>query len=581
MDIIVKKPVIVFQDVTFQYNSQAEPTLKDINLTIYEGEKICIVGPSGSGKSTLVHLLNGLAPFAYEGELTGSVKIQGQETRDLDIFSISLRVGTVQQDTDGQFIGLTVAEDIAFALENNMVSLPEMRKRVSEAASIVHMSSHLNARIFELSGGQKQRVALAGVLVNDIDIVLFDEPLANLDPASGLDAMSLIDELHKEEEKTIIIVEHRLEDVLSQSVDRIILVDNGRIISDTTPNEILSSSLLTKHSIREPLYIRALKYADCDLLPTMDLTNLNKLNTPYFTELINTWTNRIQVTEQEHEFRQPVLELQNIMFNYPEKPPTIVNVNVKIQQGEMISIVGANGTGKSTLGKLICGFEKLTAGKILFNGIDGSTDSLKERGERVGFVLQNPNHMFSKQLIYDEVALGLLQKNIPENDIKKRVEETLRICGLYPFRNWPIAALSYGQKKRLSIATILVLEPSILLLDEPTAGQDYKHTTELMTFLESLQERGITIILITHDMHIMTEYTNRAIVLNEGKVIADDSPARILGNAELIEQAQLKQSSLHDLAEALNIPDKVQFVEKFIQHDREVRFNEQRTAKLH
>ncbi|MCZ2259669.1 ABC transporter ATP-binding protein [Sporosarcina sp. G11-34] len=571
----MKNPIIEFKNVNFQYNSQAEPTLKDINLTIYQGEKICIVGPSGSGKSTLVHLLNGLAPFAYEGKLTGSLKIQGKETRDQDIFSMSLQVGTVQQDTDGQFIGITVAEDIAFALENNNVPLAEMKKQVKHAANIVHMSPFLNARIYELSGGQKQRVALAGVLVNDIGVVLFDEPLANLDPASGLDAMSLINELHKKENKTIIIVEHRLEDVLSQSVDRIILVDEGKIIADTTPNEILAGSLLTDHSIREPLYIRALKYAHCDLNSTMNLIDVNQLNSQDFSEKIDTWTNSIQLEDIEKEERTPILELREVAFSYVEKPPTLLNVNIKIHQGEMISIVGANGTGKSTLGKLICGFEKLSTGSILFNGVDGATDSIKERGQRVGFVLQNPNHMFSKQLIYDEVALGLLQKNIDEKEIKERVEETLKICGLYPFRNWPISALSYGQKKRLSIATILVLEPSILLLDEPTAGQDYKHTTELMTFLEGLQNRGFSIILITHDMHIMTEYTNRAIVLSEGKVIADDSPARILSNPEIIRQAKLKQSSLHDLARTLNITDTVKFVEKFIQHDREVRFNEQ------
>ena len=577
----MKKPIIEFVDVNFQYNSQAEPTLMDINLTINEGEKVCIVGPSGSGKSTLVHLLNGLAPFAYEGELTGSVKIKGKETKELDIFSISLLVGTVLQDTDGQFIGITVAEDIAFTLENNEVPLSEMRQRVRQATDIVNMSTHLNARIYELSGGQKQRVALAGVLVNDIDIVLFDEPLANLDPASGLSAMALIDELQKTENKTVIIVEHRLEDVLSQSVDRIILMDHGRIIADTTPNEILASSLLTNHSIREPLYIKALKYSQCDLDATMDLSSINNLNISLFADKVNEWTASFRVPSIVDELRPTVLELKDIAFNYPGKHDTFNNVNVKFYKGEMVSIVGANGTGKSTLGKLICGFEKPTSGVIRFEGKDGANDSMKERGERVGFVLQNPNHMFSKQLVNEEVAFGLVQKGVSDSEVKELVEKTLQVCGLYPFRNWPISALSYGQKKRLSIATILVLEPSIILLDEPTAGQDYKHMTELMTFLESLQNRGITIILITHDMHMMTEYTNRAVVIGEGKIIADDSPARILANHELIERANLKQSSLHDLATALDIKDIAQFIEGFIHFDREVRFDEQRATKLY
>lgn len=575
MDMTMKKPVIKFQDVNFQYKSQAEPTLIDINLTIYEGEKVCIVGPSGSGKSTLVHLLNGLAPFAYEGDISGSVKIQEQETRELDIFSISLLVGTVQQDTDSQFIGITVAEDIAFALENNAVPLAEMYKRVPHAANIVQMSSHLNARIYELSGGQKQRVALAGVLVNEVDIVLFDEPLANLDPASGLSAMALIDDLQKKENKTVIIVEHRLEDVLSQSVDRIILMDHGRIIANTTPNEILASSLLTKHSIREPLYIKALKYANCQLDSATNLANIHDLDMTSFTDNINTWMTDHPAIQNKVIDNSIILELKNLSFAYPEQEPTLNNINLQIQKGEMLSIVGANGTGKSTLGKLICGFEKPTAGSIDFEGKDGTNDSMKERGERVGFVLQNPNHMFSKQIIHEEVAFALFHKGVEATEVRERVEETLKVCGLYPFRNWPISALSYGQKKRLSIATILILEPAIIVLDEPTAGQDYKHTSELMTFLESLQQRDITIILITHDMHMITEYTKRAIVLCEGEIIADDSPARILANHELIERANLKQSSLHELANKLTIKDHAQFVEKFIQYDREVRFNEQ------
>lgn len=575
MDMTMKTTVIKFQDVHFQYKSQAEPTLNDINLTIYEGEKVCIVGPSGSGKSTLVHLLNGLAPFAYEGEISGSIKIKGKETKNLDIFSISLLAGTVQQDTDSQFIGITVAEDIAFALENNAVPLAEMYKRVPHAADIVQMSSHLNARIYELSGGQKQRVALAGVLVNEVDIVLFDEPLANLDPASGLSAMALIDDLQKKENKTVIIVEHRLEDVLSQSVDRIILMDHGRIIANTTPNEILESSLLTKHSIREPLYIKALKYANCRLDAAMNLSNIHDLDMTSFSANINTWITDHPAIQNEVIDTPIILKLKNLSFAYPEQEPTLNNINLQIQKGEMLSIVGANGTGKSTLGKLICGFEKPTAGVIQFEDKDGANDSMKERGERVGFVLQNPNHMFSKQIVHEEVAFGLIHKGVDAAEVREQVEETLKICGLYPFRNWPISALSYGQKKRLSIATILILAPAIIVLDEPTAGQDYKHTSELMTFLERLQQQNITIILISHDMHMITEYTKRAIVLCEGEIIADDSPARILANQALIERANLKQSSLHELANRLTIKDPTQFVENFIQYDREVRFNEQ------
>ncbi|MFC4408966.1 ABC transporter ATP-binding protein [Chungangia koreensis] len=569
------EPVIQFNQFSFQYHSQSKPTLMDINLTIQKGEKVCIVGPSGSGKSTLVHCLNGLVPFAYKGEISGSLKINGKETRDLDIFSISEMVGTVLQDTDGQFIGLTVAEDIAFALENHAVPLRQMKDRVHQAADLVHITSHLNSRIHELSGGQKQRVALAGVLVNEIDVVLFDEPLANLDPASGKEAMALIDELQRTTRKTVIIVEHRLEDVLSQPVDRIILVNHGRIVADVTPEEALAGNLLNDNWIREPLYIKALKYAGIEFTEDMSLTELNKLNSPGMKEKVSAWQEKAQAFLGETVVQEPVLELQNVRFHYPEKADTIKDVSFTLHAGEMVSLIGANGAGKSTLSSLICGFEKPSGGAILFDGVDQKDESIKQRAERVGFVLQNPNHMFSKQIVFEEAAFGLIQKGMSEEEARPKVEETLKICGLYPFRNWPISALSYGQKKRLSIASILVMEPEIILLDEPTAGQDYKHTTELLGFLETLRERGIAIILITHDMHLMTEYTDRAIVLSGGHVLADEPPAHVLSNPELIREANLKESSLFELANVLGLGDPARFVDQFIQYDREVRTNGQ------
>ena len=576
----MKKPVIEFKHFSFQYNSQSESTLHDINLTIFEGEKVAIVGPSGSGKSTLVHCLNGLVPFAYKGDITGSLTICGKESKELDLFTLSQEVGTVLQDTDGQFIGLTVGEDIAFSLENNAVPIQKMHERVQKAAALVKMSDHLHARIHELSGGQKQRVALAGVLVNDVNILLFDEPLANLDPASGKDAMRLIDKLQTDINKTVIIVEHRLEDVLSESLDRIILMNHGRIVADGSPNEILAGSLLTDNWIREPLYIKALKYAGCELDGQPSLTMVDGIVNDSFRQKLKTFSEARCSPIQLGFKNEPILTLDNISFHYGNHLDIIKNVSFQLHKGEMISLIGANGAGKSTLSSLICGFERPTEGTMYFEGFNAIGDSIKERAHRVGFVLQNPNHMFSKQTVFEEVAFGLTQFELSQRETKRRVEETLRTCGLYPLRNWPISALSYGQKKRLSIACILVMEPPIIVLDEPTAGQDYKHTTELMMFLESLTKNGTAIILITHDMHLMTEYTDRAIVLSDGKILADDSPAHILSNPTIIQEANLKESSLYELAKQLGMDHPINFVEQFIQYDREVRFNGQRTAKL-
>ena len=555
----MKKKVIEFKDFGFRYRVQAEQTLKNINLTIYEGEKVLIVGPSGSGKSTLAHCLNGLVPFYYNGEISGSLKIDGEDVSNKNIFELSQIVGTVLQDPDSQFIGLTVAEDIAFKLENYCIKQNEIIEKVSKSAKLVNMDKELNASPYKLSGGQKQRVTLAGVTVDDVKVLLFDEPLASLDPATGKSAMELIDSIQRESNKTVVIIEHRLEDVLHCNVDRIIVMDKGEIVADTTPNEILETDILNKVGVREPLYLTALKYANCDVKDIKDTK-----------DKITNWYNNCEVVNHNNE-GQPILEMKNVTFSYTEEKQILSNVSFKVNKGDMVSIVGRNGAGKSTISKLICGFFKPTSGQILFDGEDLENKTIKERSQKIGFVMQNPNQMISKTMIFDEVAFGLRIRGLDESEIKQRVDETLKICGLYGYRNWPISALSYGQKKRVTIASILVMNPEVIILDEPTAGQDFKHYTEIMEFLVELNKQGITIIMITHDMHLMLEYTNNVIVLSNGQKIADDIPANILTNKEIIEKANLKETSLQELAIACDIEDSAEFVNRFISYDRKVR----------
>lgn len=559
-------PVIQFQNFTFQYRTQAEPTLHNINLSIFKGEKVVIVGPSGSGKSTLAHCLNGLVPFSYRGTITGSLTVNGVQTKNADLFSISKMVGTVLQDPDSQFIGLSVGEDIAFALENDCVEVEEMHERVREVARMVDMESYLGNGLHELSGGQKQRVALGGVLVDDAEILLFDEPLANLDPATGKQAISLIDRLHQETDKTIVIIEHRLEDVLFKPVDRIIVVDDGRIVADGTPHEILASDVLTEHHIREPLYVKALKYASGNKLETLTLSDIPEV----VKADVRTWYERTPAV-REAVLGETLLELDEVSFSYDGRTPLIKDVSFTIQKGEMVSIVGRNGAGKSTLSKLICGFEDGITGAIRLNGRDLAEDTIKMRANHIGMVMQNPNHMISQTLIFDEVALGLRARNVPETEIAERVEKTLKICGLYAYRNWPVQALSFGQKKRVTIASILVLEPEVIILDEPTAGQDFYHYTELMEFLQELNRMGITILMITHDMHLMLEYTTRTIVIEAGQKIADATPVEVLADTDVCQKAHLLPTSLFELAAEVGISDANDFVNRFIAFDKEVR----------
>ena len=568
-----KSPVISFKDFSFQYRAQKKPTLTGINLDIYPGEKVLIAGPSGSGKSTLAGCINGLNPFSNPGECKGTLTVDGVDAPHSSIFELSAHVGTVLQDPDGQFIGLTVGEDIAFALENSCTPQDEMHAITRHAAELVGIENHLDYAPHELSGGQKQRVSLAGIMVDQVKILLFDEPLANLDPAAGKQAIELIDEIQKKTGTTILIIEHRLEDVLWRNVDRIVLVNDGTILADLTPDELLSTSLLSDNGIREPLYVTAMRYAGIEITKekkpahvdsvVLDGTDRKKLKE---------WFEAQPLPKDEGE-REKLLEVNHLNFGYTKGQQTLRNVSLSIDKGEMVSIVGRNGAGKSTFSKLICGFEDPDSGEVMFHGKDLLKENIRHRAKYIGYVMQNPNQMISKTMIYDEVALSLQKAGLPDAEIRQKVEDTLKICGLYSFRNWPVSALSFGQKKRVTIASVLVQDPELIILDEPTAGQDFKHYTEIMEFLRKLNERGVTVVMITHDMHLMLEYTPRALVFSDGQLIADRRASEVLCDPELIERAALKETSLFTLANQCEITPPEAFVERFIGEDREVRSN--------
>ena len=566
-----KSPIISFKNFSFQYRAQKKPTLKEINLDIYPGERVLIAGPSGCGKSTLAGCINGLNPFSNPGECSGELIVDGVDAPKSSIFQLSAYVGTVLQDPDGQFIGLTVGEDIAFALENSCMPQDEMHEITRHAAELVGIQDHLDYAPHELSGGQKQRVSLAGVMVDQVKILLFDEPLANLDPATGKQTIELIDEIQEKTDTTVVIIEHRLEDVLWRDVDRIVLMGDGKILADLHPDELLSTRLLEENGIREPLYLTALRYAGVELAPAkkpahVDSVVIDEADRKKMTDWF--WSRSAAEAEKEHE---PLLEVRNLTFGYERGRQTLRDVSLTIHKGEMVSIVGKNGAGKSTFSKLVCGFETPDSGEILFQGRDLLQENIRHRAKHIGYVMQNPNQMISKTMIFDEVALSLRNMGKSEEEIREKVEETLKVCGLFPFRNWPVSALSFGQKKRVTIASVLVQDPKLIILDEPTAGQDFHHYTEIMEFLRGLNEKGVTVVMITHDMHLMLEYTPRALVFADGRLIADRSAAAVLCDPQLIRQAALKETSLFTLANQLGISPAEEFVQRFIEEDREVR----------
>ena len=563
------EPIIEFKDFSFKYNSQAEPTLKNINLKINKGEKILLAGPSGSGKSTIGRCLNGLIPNINQGEVKGKCLVNGKDITSTSLFDFSFTTSTILQDADSQFIGLTVGEDIAFALENDCQPKDKMHQTVNQWADELKIKELLTQSPQSLSGGQKQIVALAGVLVDESPILLFDEPLANLDPASGLKTMAIIDKIQKELNATVIIIEHRVEEVLSQPIDRIILVNEGTIVADQPTNQLLHSHTLEKVGVREPLYLKALTAADVNLSSIKEVDQISTLPvSEKISDKLAAWTKQAKITKKEAD-NLPLLKLDHVGHQYSKNQLyPLKDVSTTINQGDFISIVGQNGAGKTTLCRTICGFIS-NEGKITLKDQNLSDLSIKERAEKIGYVMQDPNQMISQKMIFDEIALGLRLRNVDEETIKQKVDQTLKICGLYPFRHWPISALSFGQKKRVTIAAILVLEPEIIILDEPTAGQDWKTYTEIMSFLKHLNTIGKTIIIITHDMHLMLEYTSRSLAFAKGKLIADTTPIELLTNQALIKEASLKRTSLYDLAKHYNLPDPNKFVQAYINFEQQ------------
>ncbi|HIF9308409.1 TPA: ABC transporter ATP-binding protein [Photobacterium damselae] len=558
---------IVFDNFTFKYWALEKPTLKNINLTINKGEKIVIVGPSGSGKSTLGQCLNGLIPHAIKGDCSGTLTINGQDTQKLKLDDCTSMVGTVLQDTDGQFVGLSVGEDIAFVLENQMIEQKEMHNIVQATADMMDLTSIIDLSPFDLSGGQKQRVSLAGVMVDDVEILLFDEPLASLDPKTGKAAIEIIDDLHQKTGKTVIIIEHRLEDVLHRPVDRIIMMERGEIVADLTPNQLLASSLLAEHGIREPLYLTALKEAGCDITEQDNPAYFNQMPLEKFKPQIEHWFTQAKLPE--HQTSQEVLlSLNNLAYSYDGERQTLQNVSFDVHKGEFVAVLGKNGSGKSTLTRLIMGVLEPDQGTICLNGEDLTNSTIFERSQRIGVVMQNPNHMISHHMIFDEVASGLRNRGMAEEMVEEKVYAMLELCGLGRYRDWPIDALSYGQKKRVTIATILVLEPELLILDEPTAGQDYHHYTMMMEFVKELNQKlGITIMIVSHDMHLVLEYTDRAVVICDSELLADEAVNSVFSQPELLDKANLTVTSLYSLAQAMGIERIDNFIRCFIEHE--------------
>jgi energy-coupling factor transport system ATP-binding protein len=593
----VKKPIIEFEGFSFRYKAQTVPSLRNINLTIYEDEKVLILGSSGSGKTTLANCVNGLIPFSYPGEISGSCKVKGRETRDLSVFGLSGDVGTLLQDSDAQFVGLSVGEDMAFLMENDCVPREEMLRMVRDNSRIVGMDAFLTALPFHLSGGQKQKAALGGILGEGGElpgsapagpegaprqtpgILIFDEPLASLDPRTGTAAIDLIDQIVKTQRCTALIIEHRLEDVLFRPVDRVILMDRGEVVADAAPDALLRGGLLEQYGIREPLYLTAMKYAGCGLAQIPDLSDGGRLEIAGENrEKLRAFFGR-ETPPPRPPTGDEIIRVEGVGYTYGEGGagalPAIRDASFTLRRGERVAFIGKNGAGKSTMAKLLCGICRPDAGTVYLKGKDYRSLTVREIGGVIGYVMQDPNQMLVKDTIRDEVELALKLRKGNEETINARSKTVLETCDLYRMRNWPVDAVSYGQKKRITIASVLAPEPEVLILDEPTAGQDFRHYTEIIAFINRLnRDYGKTIIFITHDMHLAIENTDRTVVFGDegkgGAIIADGDIFATLSDRRVVEAANLKPTSLHTLAENLGL-DAEPCIRGYINYEREMR----------
>lgn len=546
-------PIITTRKLSFTYHGVKQPTIQDLTFSIWPGEKVLIAGPSGSGKSTLARCLNGLIPNSYRGNLQGLIKINGVNLQDATLRDLSHRVGTVLQDPEGQFVGLTVGEDVSFALENQRVPQNIMDQLVKSVLQQVGMESYVQHTPHQLSGGQKQKIALAGVLVLAPDILLFDEPFANLDPASTIVMMQLINELNVKHNKTILIIEHRIEEVFEMGVDRVLLLHEGQLIANQSPHQILASGYLKEIGIRHPLFLEALENANIRFFDEAPCS-INEWDVQYDElEKVYDWVGYEKFYHNKTFGSNTIVDLERVSFSYDKQKPLLKNISLDIREHERIALLGHNGAGKSTLSQILLGILKPDSGNVYLNGNNSATWSIADHGEVIGYVMQNPHHMLSQETVWEEVAFGPRNYGFEENEVEYRVAHALEVCGLKGYRNWPISALSFGQKKRVSIASVLSMKPKLLLLDEPTAGQDYRHYRDMMQFINSLTHEGIALLMATHDMHLALEYTDRSIVLSDGRIIADAPTVEVFSDQELLEAAKLRTTSLYGLAERLNI----------------------------
>ncbi len=559
-------PVIDLRRVSYAYEGEAQAVLRDVSLRVREGEFVLILGPSGCGKSTLLQLLNGTIPHTLKGRLDGEATVCGRVVADTKVATFATEIGMVFQDPEGQIINTRVRDEVCFGLENLCQPAGEILQRQSEALALVDLDGFGDRSIFDLSGGQKQRVSIAAVLAARPRLLVLDEPTANLDPAGMAEVFAVLQRLNREAGTTIVTVEHRV-DELADRVSRVVMMDRGTIVFDGTPREAFSrrrSAQAGDDPTAVPVsawFPQAAEFAlamgdACGAAATAANVPLTVREAVVFAScLVGDHAPPLDVPEPEPEPAEqgrPLMRVRNLTFGYDRARPTLRAIDFTLEAGRMVALCGRNGSGKTTLARLLMRINQPPRGGVWLGDRDLAALEPREIAAEIGYVFQNPDHQFVTDRVWSEVAYGLQVRGLADQAVNDRVAEMLAIVDLQQYRDRSPFSLSLGERRRLSVATMLVLEPRLLVLDEPTIGQDHERAQQLMQLMARLRQRyGTTVLMITHDVRLVAEWAERVLVLGGGRLLFDGRPLAMFADPALLDEAGLLPPPVFEISAAL------------------------------
>ncbi len=559
-----RNTIIKFEDVSFNYENSKRKVLKNINLEIKEGDFVVITGPTGAGKTTLCEMMNGIIPNFVKGDLSGHVTVDGMDPTKTQVATMAQTVGLVFQDPNTQLFGMTVEEDIAFGATNLGYDYEESMKRVNRSVEELNLGKLMSRKPMELSGGQKQSVAIAGVYAMLPKIIVCDEPTSMLDPIGKRNIFSLVKDINKKYGITVVLVEHVMSEVVRHA-DKVVVMDRGSIVMQGSVNEVFSQvdklnelGLNVPQSIELSMKLKEQGYVSDVSLVTDDLiADLKKL-TPK--RKVESTKKDVAAVEKE-----TIIDVNDLVFSYLGDTNQVDHVNLQFKKGDFVAIIGQNGAGKTTLCRSIIGLLKPTSGTIKVAEIDVSTKTVAELSGTVGYCFQNPDEQIFKDSVEDELLFGAENLDRLNDATRARIDEIIKDVGLDRYRKvWP-KYLSKGERQRLTMGSIIAMDPDVVIVDEPTTGQDWRETIWIMDLLKKINDEGKTVIIITHNMEIVCSYCNRVLAMRYGKVLLDGTPAEVFAEPEILETAYVQPTDVTRIAQALDyMPNDVISVDEFV-----------------